>query len=624
MSDGLLDLGRIGRGGGGEIRVARDLILLRKVAHKRILPEVERVEGMVERFLREVQITAQLDHPGIIPVYGLEGNLATGLGYSMKLVHGATLQERLTRAAVDGASYPLRERLEEFLQVCDTVHHAHSRGVVHRDLKPANIMIGPFRAVYVMDWGIARAIGERTAPGPESVSDAPGTDNAGETLQGMAIGTPPYMSPEQAHGRHEDLDGRSDLYALGLILQETLTLSPAFRRGPLYDMLRRAGEGDREPLEFGPGGVSIDRELVAIVERATRIDVGDRYPDVDAFADDLRRHLRNEAPQARPDNLWRATTRWLARHRSVAAFTILALALVASWIGVGAMVRQARLQGQARERELESGRFLTVIARRAQRIDEVFLRLAGRVEALAVGASTLLEHGRDEPRAFYTDLDFGDPERAPPDLAFSERYGKPVSFEWPVFKLAPGTDVENVRRSIDCLARLNDLFRRAFRVGIGEDEIPPAWIFVGLENGVHCAYPGKSDYDAAFDPRLRPWYRAAAGDAARRWGSPYLDAQGQGLILPAVQAIRDGSGSLVGVAGIDYRIDDLVDALLLIPGEPRVVDAYLIDEEGRILLRHSDREALLRGERFHYGPVLEAIAAGGGGFRPTEGGGSLV
>ncbi|MFO0618543.1 MAG: serine/threonine-protein kinase [Polyangiaceae bacterium] len=199
-------LGELGKGAMGEVHVARDLVLRRKVALKSILPAMQENPALFSRFLGEMQITAQLDHPFIVPVYGVENGPSGGLAYAMKLVQGKEFgvlleetKELLHQNKPLDEAHSLEGRLEAFLKVCDAIAYAHERGVVHRDLKPANIMIGRFNEVYVMDWGIARLIKKGAEKLTQAVEmyDADGADarSTTRTRVGSTIGTPIYMSP---------------------------------------------------------------------------------------------------------------------------------------------------------------------------------------------------------------------------------------------------------------------------------------------------------------------------------------------------------------------------------------------------------------------------------------------
>lgn len=231
---GLRVVGEVGRGAMGEVLLARDERLGRTVALKRLDARYVDDPGLVHRFLVEAQLTAQLDHPGIVPVHGIRTDAGEPPAYSMKLVRGRTLKAFMTEAreAVEqGKVVPralrLPARLELFCQICEPLAYAHARGVLHRDLKPDNIMVGAFGAVFVMDWGVARVrVGAEGAAGAVVAT-------AGGTLAGDVVGTPAYMSPEQVRGE-SDIDIRSDLYALGATMFCLLTGHPPFQGGTSY------------------------------------------------------------------------------------------------------------------------------------------------------------------------------------------------------------------------------------------------------------------------------------------------------------------------------------------------------------------------------------------------------
>ena len=236
----------------------RDSELLRRVALKQLNANADANDSARTRFLREAQITAQLDHPNIVPVYALEVAPGGTPAYTMKLVEGRTFHALLNEARdfFAGGQWPdenrsLAQRLEHFLKVCDAMAYAHDKGAIHRDLKPANLMLGRHNEVYVMDWGLCRILrqSEDTPPDKSVVMSTPDVSgSASETRVGDVVGTPKYMAPEQAQGRNHELDARSDQCALGLILYEMVTLNPPYkgRRG-----LRGAGERRRRQAPSG-------------------------------------------------------------------------------------------------------------------------------------------------------------------------------------------------------------------------------------------------------------------------------------------------------------------------------------------------------------------------------------
>ncbi len=269
-----VDLGLIGEGGMGEVRRVLDRELNRTMAMKILRPELGTGEANVARFVEEAQATAQLQHPGIVPVNEL-GRLPDGRFYfTMQEVKGRTLEEVITElhAASGGghwgetaSGWTFRRLVAAFHKACTAVAYAHSRGVVHRDLKPSNIMVGAFGAVLVMDWGLAKILVGGTFP--DAVADEPtvvtcrSQDEDTMTRAGVIAGTPAYMAPEQARGEIRELGPRTDVYALGAILYQVLTGRPPYR-GSGIDVLMQVR--DRSPVPprlvaSSPGLASVER-----------------------------------------------------------------------------------------------------------------------------------------------------------------------------------------------------------------------------------------------------------------------------------------------------------------------------------------------------------------------------
>jgi serine/threonine-protein kinase len=219
--------GLLGRGGMGEVKLAEDQDIGRKVAIKRMLGDAS--PHSVARFVDEVRTVGRLEHPNIVPIHDVGVDADGALFFVMKYVDGETLGsiiERLRKGEPEAhRRYTYEARLDLFTSLCRALQYAHSRGLVHRDVKPDNIMVGRYGEVILMDWGIAHRMREEVGTLPRESRELP-ERAAGETVDGSVIGTPQYMSPEQARGEVATLDGRSDLYSAFMVLYELLTLRP--------------------------------------------------------------------------------------------------------------------------------------------------------------------------------------------------------------------------------------------------------------------------------------------------------------------------------------------------------------------------------------------------------------
>jgi serine/threonine-protein kinase len=347
------------RGGLGEVFVARDDELNREVALKRIQPRYRDHAESRRRFLVEAEVTARLEHPGVVPVHGLVHDASGQPCYAMRFVAGETLQDAIARfhspqtpglPAGGFDSLPFRQLLGRFVAVCNTVAYAHSRGVLHRDLKPTNILLGKYGETLVVDWGLAgscpRGAGE-AANGEEFLT--PQAQGAGETRAGTVIGTPAYMSPEQAAGHWDAVGPASDVFSLGATLYQLFTGAPLYGGTTLDEALDRA----RRRRFVPPRQLKkqVPRPLEAVCLRALAKRPGDRYPSAAELAADVERWLAGEPAHAYPEPLAARLGRLVKRHRTLAAAVAAAVLVALGSLAVAAVFLEKARAAEKAARE---------------------------------------------------------------------------------------------------------------------------------------------------------------------------------------------------------------------------------------------------------------------------------
>jgi serine/threonine protein kinase len=350
----------IARGGMGVVLRALDCDIRREVAVKYLLSQTD--PGKKARFVEEAQITGQLEHPNIVPIHELGIDAQKRLFISMKMVKGRSLAQVLDelrqKPKIAEKEYPQGRLLNILVSICNALAYAHSRGVIHRDLKPANIMIGDFGEVYVMDWGLAKvkASGGREPPEKRHAHES-ATHSGGSrpplaaapsgslslpdlTREGAVLGTPVYMPPEQAAGQIQVIDQRSDVYSLGAILYEMLTLQPPIdRAGGELAILIRVAQGEIVPPEErvrragGAGARSVPRELSAVSMKAMAREKQDRYPNVEALRRDIEWFQQGRSVSAKEDTRREIAWKFVKRNKALCAATLV-VAVVLVWSSV--------------------------------------------------------------------------------------------------------------------------------------------------------------------------------------------------------------------------------------------------------------------------------------------------
>ena len=426
----------IARGGMGAVLLASDVNIRREVAMKRMLPKDKIDDGTdVIRFIEEAQITGQLEHPSIVPVYELGVDSEGQVFYTMKRIEGETLQYVLAQLRKGNRAYlrkwPLNRLLRVFLQVCDAIGFAHAKGVIHRDLKPENIMVGEYGEVLVVDWGIAKVKGapdhlsaeaKKTAYVSAIRHDDGHLDLA--TLDGTIAGTPQYMAPEQAAGEIDKIADTTDVFSLGAILFEILTLRPPYRGGNVYEILAKAetanhtdlrsfstsGNSEKEevdndwPTRWHCEGEKIPDALAAVTMKAMARSQGQRYAKASELKEEIENYLNGFSTSAENAGFLREAKLFIARNKA-ACTTAAAAALVIFAGSAASVVINQRAKTEAQ------GNLAKFVEEQQQRVAErkvaaPALRETGRdlvrsgqyAEALAV-TDTVLEYRPDNAEA---------------------------------------------------------------------------------------------------------------------------------------------------------------------------------------------------------------------------------
>jgi tRNA A-37 threonylcarbamoyl transferase component Bud32 len=637
----------------GVVYLAREGNLRRKVALKHAAGTEKEATRL--RFVAEAQITAQLDHPGIVPVYALEQGANGGLAYSMKVVRGETLADRIDAARAHyergGPADPelcaaQRSLLEKLVRVCEAVQFAHARGVIHRDLKPENIMLGAHGEVYVMDWGLAKVVGR---PESDDEADADSLAEVGDlpadtrTFVGAIKGTPLYMAPEQAKGEIDRLGPHSDVYALGMILHEIAFLQKARRAKTIHSAVY-----DAQDNKLGEPPEDLDRspEVRAIAAWATRTALAER-PSARELGQDLTRVLRGEETRALPDEGLRKLRRAVVQHPTRFLGLLSALAILVLVVAGGGFawhqVAQAeeRLAVERRERSAQAIR-----SRADEGLDNLvkhFLYYGSLSAHLSASTARVLEHGDPGELRAHPPSAFERAEGAPAGTASAAGYGgRPVSPRALVGRSAPGVDPAASERDLRLLSHLWGPLREAFLAGtpgalghwkplsleegdakILAHDVPLEWAYVALERtGSIVLFPGASSaWDADYDPRKRPWYQAAKAayeerGLRRNWSQPYDDLMGQGIVMTFTEVVLDQDGRFAGLVALDLDFEAAARAHLAWTDLAGFHQATIIDGAGKVFMRSGALAGDLREDgtldlgAYQDGEVLAAIQAG--------------
>jgi serine/threonine-protein kinase len=339
------------KGGLGQISIARDNELNREVALKEILADHLHDDEIKDRFYREAQITGRLEHPGIVPVYGMGEHANGNPYYVMRFVRGEELKKAIDQFhdKYPPARYVGKRRVEfiqllrQFTSVCHAIGYAHSRGILHRDIKPANVLLGKFNETFIIDWGLAKPIGEVESPATEGEIKVASLSGSGssQTQMHSTLGTPGYMSPEQADGLLDELGPASDVYSLGATLYYLLTRKASISGTDLMEITDKIRTGNFPPPRSTNSHVPAALEAICL--HAMELVPEDRYQTPQQLAVDIESWIADETVSVYPESLAHRFGRWMRRHRSWALATAASLVIIAV-ISSLAAVREKHLR----------------------------------------------------------------------------------------------------------------------------------------------------------------------------------------------------------------------------------------------------------------------------------------
>ena len=333
-------LRQLQNGGMGRILVAYDQYLKREVALKELHSDVAGDESIVRRFIGEAEITAQLEHPGVVPIHQIGQGRDELPYYTMKMVKGETLQEAIKAYHQKPSKAKLYGLVRRLVSVSKTIAFAHSKGVIHRDLKPANVMLGEHGETLVMDWGLAKPYNQEVDESYASVIHRTRQPRPELTMVGAIVGTPAFMSPEQALAEENMVGPLSDVFSLGTVLYYLLAGQTAFSGRSTQEVLNKVRACKPTPPSHVKANVPHGLEAICLKAMAKLPE--DRYQGASEFADDLCRWLDDEPIVAENPSVWTKIRWWVLRHRTlmIAVPCVLILSIMLACIGAWLLLRE--------------------------------------------------------------------------------------------------------------------------------------------------------------------------------------------------------------------------------------------------------------------------------------------
>ncbi len=589
----------IARGGQARINKAYDRRFNRTIVVKSLHDDLKEKKHYRQLFISEGRVTAQLEHPSIIPIYGVYKDSENGLHLTMKLIRGKTLKEYLSRTRIHYRTISpierikhertlLWKRMEVFRRICDAIAYVHYRKVIHRDLKPENIMIGSFNETYIMDWGIAEFHDGKKE----------NTGNIAGTLQ--------YIAPEIMN--RGPYDHRSDIFLLGLILYELVFLKQAY--APVekeQDAIIKARCCRFEPFEH-LFGCKVNKDMKKIIAKALAPNPDKRYQSVKELTNDLRNLEMGEEITANPDNIVEKNLRRLRHHYRGLIYACLSLVFLFIMVSAVALVREITSHYNIQRRDAALADIYSNGIISCSQLDSYFKNYEFLLSSCANAAELLLQSDpSSQPEyKFHTYRQVRQGGVNVEGLEYSTVYDRDISFRNMVYLMPPGVDTPG--KSLEAtMKQLYPLRKTLYNAVFGslkpvlpalstaeelEDAarnktMPPLMIaYVGTRDGMTVGFPFELDHTDDYDPRTRSWYQNAVKTPELiTWSKPYVDiGAAKQIVLTCSQAITDDKGEVLAVAAADISWSYLLKLLDSTGNNGRyVISKVLVNENGSIV-----------------------------------------